>query len=68
MESTNTLPSKWTIIERLQSILKVNVSNNILFKRNGKNWTITFYNCDTEKYYKCTLKYGCLISNIREGI
>lgn len=54
------------IVESLEKITGNSIGNNITIFPNGKNKTIRFYNCDLEKYFKCTLKYDCLISNIRE--
>ena len=59
------------IIDRLEVITKCSISNNIVFtnrstSKNPNIWTIRFFNYNDEKHYKATLKYGCLISNIRE--
>ena len=60
------IPLKTEIVKKLEAITKNIISNNILFKNNGKNLTVIFYNCCSEKYFKATIKHGCLISNIRE--
>lgn len=59
------------IIESLEAITKSSISNNILFTNRSTSkktnvFTIKFFNYDNRKFYKATLKYGFLISNIRE--
>jgi hypothetical protein len=55
------------IVKRIEAITKHAVSDSILIKPNGRNKTVTFYDCTLGKYYKCTVKHGSLISNIREA-
>lgn len=66
MKAKKTLPSRVNIIERLGAITNSSIASDILFKPNGKNWTVLYYNCSVGKHFKATVKHGCLISNIRE--
>lgn len=66
MKTKKQLPRKSEIIERLEKITNSVISSDLLFKPNGKNWTVLFYNCSVGKHFKATVKYGFLISNIRE--
>ena len=60
------MKNKQQIIERLEAITNSSIASDVLFKRNGKNWTIIYFNCSTNKHFKATVKHSCLISNIRE--
>ena len=53
------------VIERIEALTKHAISNSILIKPNGKHKTVIYYDCELNKYMKCTLKHDCLISNIR---
>lgn len=58
------------IVARLNEITKHEVSRYPIIKDyNSKKKTVSYYDCDTEKYMKCTLNIhlvGFTISNIRE--
>lgn len=60
------LPLKSEVIKRLEAITNSVVASDLLFKPNGKKWTVHYYNCTLHKHFKATIQYGCLISNIRE--
>jgi hypothetical protein len=62
--NTETLILKARAQRSLEAILKHCVSVHTIGY--GKNKTVTFYDYDTEKWMKCTLKHNCLIANIRE--
>lgn len=61
---------KMQVGERLANILKTTISSRMYFKRNGKKITAEFTTIDNNgdiKQMKCTIEYGCLISNIRNN-
>lgn len=60
------LPLKSEVIKRLEAITNSSISSDLLFKPNGKKWTVHYYNCTAHKHFKATIQYGFLISNIRE--
>ena len=62
---------KFQIVEQLEAITKLSISNHILFTNRSTSkkpnlFTIEFFDYDNRKFYKATLKRGFLISNIRE--
>lgn len=56
------------IIESIEKITGHIISSSITIFPNGKNKTIRFFDCELNKYFRCTLKHDCLISNIREDV
>lgn len=60
------------IVEQLEAITKKStISNHILFTNRSTSkkqnvFTIQFFDYENRKFYKATLKHGCLIGNIRE--
>lgn len=58
---------KYEIIERIEAITKHTISSSILWKPNGKNITVLYYDITTEKRMRCTVSHGFLPSNIREA-
>ena len=59
---------KFKILETLETLTQSAISNSMLLKKYGNNYTVYFHNLNDNKYYKATLKHKCLISNIREDI
>ena len=60
------MKNKWEIIERIEAITKHTIRDSIYLKPNGRNKTCLYYDIDTEKYMKCTIKHGFFPTNIRE--
>jgi hypothetical protein len=59
---------KHEIIKRIEYITKHQISNHILLFPNGRNKTCEYYDCETSKYMRCTIKHSYFPSNFREHI
>jgi len=54
------------VVKRIEAITKHSIGNRIIVFPNGVNKTIEFYDITLSKYKRCTLKKGCIISNVRD--